>query len=363
MKKQFADYTWLAGNHGGKGSLWQGPDHLLVVEAKGLVMALSEVYRRLDYKNVQALTLTETKRYTWMGLLLGLGALIFGVLTWATRDQEVFIPLSLGLPAVLLVILLTVHLARGRTCACTLQTAVQVLRLKPLTRVQTAQPVIERLEALCMEHQKGLAVVEMGAAAAAAAAAAGHMAPFAPRYASAAGLKPRWAGGTWVLLAGLLSVGWALALAGELFVDGLFFTVISMLVGGASAVIAIIALVRANQFKIPGALAGSLWGGLGMHLVAAVALFAVAVTATANSVTKRSALEIIERNEHAAEDLFGYLAAARFEEAGAFGWALLALALMLATCGVIQLVHAPRRKGGADELVTKAPPAAPPPMS
>jgi hypothetical protein len=122
MKKQFADYTWLAGNHGGRGSLWQGPDHLLVIEGKGFVLAMSEIYRRLDYKKIQALTLTETRRYVWMGFLLGLGSLIFALLTWAAWGREPFLPITLALPAGLLAILFVVHLARGRTCSCTLQT-------------------------------------------------------------------------------------------------------------------------------------------------------------------------------------------------------------------------------------------------
>lgn len=357
MKKQFADYTWLAGNHGGKGSLWQGPDHLLVIEGKGVFLALSEVYRRLDYKNIQALTLTETRRYVWMSFLLCLGALLFALLTWATWDQEPFIPISLALPAGLLGILLAVHLARGRTCACTLQTAVQVLRLKPLNRVQTALPVIQRLEALCTQHQRGMPAMTPEALSAA------SQMPVAPGYAPVAGIKPPWSGSGWVLAAGILSIGWALVLAGELFVSGVFFTVLNMLVGGASFIMAIVALVRSHLQKVPVGLAGSLLGGLATHFGTGALLMAVGVVSTAKSTAQRTPLEILEQNQRAGEDLFNNLAACSFEQAGALGWALLGVAMVLVCCGIVQLVYAPRKQGTTGAAGAAVPPVTPPPMA
>ncbi|MEZ0276915.1 MAG: hypothetical protein ACAH88_18545 [Roseimicrobium sp.] len=358
MKKQFADYTWLAGTHGGSGSLWQGPDHLLVIEGKGLLLAVSEVYRRLDYKNIQALTLTPTRGYIWMAVLLGVGALIFALLTWATLGQEIFIPISLGLPAGLLLILLAVHLARGQTCACTVQTSVQVLRLKALGRLHTAQPVIQRLEALCMEHQKGLPVVEPGAVAAAAAASGTAFPPsmFAPM----AGAKPPWSGSGWVLVAGLLAIAWALLLGGELFMDGMFFTTMNMMIGCGSAIVGIVALVRSYQQSVPGGLATALWGGLAMHLLAAMALFALAVAGTANAAGDRTPIEVIEANQRTSEDAFKHLALFQFDQAGPWGWAFLALALILACLGAMQLMYAPRRKAALDATPAAAPP---PPLS
>ncbi len=354
MKKQFADYTWLAGNHGGGGSLWQGPDHLLVIEGKGLLLAVSEVYRRLDYKNVQALTLTPTRRYTWMAVLLAVGALLFALLTWATWSQEPFVPISLALPAGLLLILLTVHLARGQTCACTVQTAVQVLRLKALNRLHTAQPVIQRLEVLCMEHQRDLPVMDPGAVASAAAATA-----FPPSsvYAPMAGAKLAWSGSGWVLAAGLLAIGWALLLGGELFVEGTFFTSMSMIVGCGSAIMVIVALVRAYQQSVPGGLAVALWGGLVTHLLAALALFAIAVAGAANAAGNRTPIEVLESNQRSSEEAFIHLASFRFDQAGPWAWGFLTLALILACLGAMQLMYAPRRRAAT---ATDAPP---PPLS
>lgn len=360
MKKQFADYTWLAGDHGAGGSLWQGPDHLLVVEGRGFVLAFSEVYRRLDYTNIQALTLAPTQRYVWMAVLLGAGVAIFGLLTWVTWTQEPFIPISLGIPSGLLAILLAVHLARGKTCACTLQTAVQVLRLGQLSRLRTAQPVMQRLEALCMEHQSGMPAAGGGAAADAAAPVA---MPQPTVFAPMAGAKPPWTGSGWVLSAGLLALGWALLLGGELFVQGIYYTTLNMVAGGASGIMVIVALVKAYQKSVPGGLATALWGGMVMHLIAVLALFVLAVAATAVSIGEQSALEIIEENRRTSEDAFLHLASFRFEQAGVWGWVFLVLPLLLACCGALQLMYAPRRKGATAEASPPLQPPSPPPAS
>src|SRR5215212_5206770 len=66
MIKTFQDYTLLAGGHGRRGSIWRGPDHLLVVEGSGVLFALTESYRRIDYENIQALSLVRTQRYAWL---------------------------------------------------------------------------------------------------------------------------------------------------------------------------------------------------------------------------------------------------------------------------------------------------------
>ena len=62
MTNTFENYTLLAGSHGRRGSLWKGPDHLLVIEGGGVLFALSEQYRRIDYANIQSLGLVRTVR-------------------------------------------------------------------------------------------------------------------------------------------------------------------------------------------------------------------------------------------------------------------------------------------------------------
>lgn len=357
MKKQFGDYTLLAGSHGWRGSLWQGPDHLLVIEGRGFVLAMSEVYRRMDYASIQSLTLSPTRTYGWMAALMGAGALIFGLLTLAVLDREPFLPITLGLPAGLLLILLVVHLVRGPTCACTLQTAVQVLRLRPLNRRNTAGPVLLQLEALCQQYQSDLPPPDLKADPVGIQPmmmpAAAQVTPLA----AMAGAKRPWAGSMWVMVSGLLSVLAGVLLAGELFVSNEYYTVFNVFLGVCSAVMLLIALVRAYRRQVPGPLAGALWTGLVGHLLGAAAMYALTVAAalarTRGNVTPS---EFIESNREANRSILENMPAFSFEQTQGWGWGIVTLGLVLVFCGVLELIYSPAR----DVQETAAPPSMPP---
>jgi hypothetical protein len=142
MKKTFGDYRLLAGS-AGKGSLWAGPDHLLYVEASGFLLPFKEHYRRIDYKNIHALTLGRTSWAAWINLCL---ATLLSILAWGVADNyqsERNTAISFACAALPLLIIFIVNLVRGSTCICKLQTAVQVLRLKPLGRLRKAQACIK----------------------------------------------------------------------------------------------------------------------------------------------------------------------------------------------------------------------------
>jgi hypothetical protein len=73
-------------------------------------------------------------------------------------DAVTSIPVLVGLAFLIVpAVFLAVHLARGRTVRCTLQTAVQSLRLRPLTREPKAQRVIAEIAEICREHQRSMA--------------------------------------------------------------------------------------------------------------------------------------------------------------------------------------------------------------
>ncbi|MEY4485322.1 MAG: hypothetical protein RL693_2774, partial [Verrucomicrobiota bacterium] len=155
MRKNFENYTLLSGNHGRRGSLWKGEDHLLAVEGSGIIYPYLEQYRRVDYKNIQAISYVLTKRY-WLILV----ALLFPILglavgaALAVSAERNPIAITLGVILLPFLCILILHLALGRTCVCTLQTAVQNMRLKPLTRINKAKPVLGEIEALCLLHQE-----------------------------------------------------------------------------------------------------------------------------------------------------------------------------------------------------------------
>jgi hypothetical protein len=62
VKKNFGEYQRAAGRGRYEGSLWFGAEHLLVIENSGFIFPFSESYRRIDYRNIQALTIAKTKR-------------------------------------------------------------------------------------------------------------------------------------------------------------------------------------------------------------------------------------------------------------------------------------------------------------
>ena len=96
MTKAFDEYTFLAGSHGARGSLWQGPDHLLVVDGQGWLLSFGEVYRRVDYANIQSLTLVRTQTYFWMALAWGAAALVFFLFTMVALSEEIYALVTLG---------------------------------------------------------------------------------------------------------------------------------------------------------------------------------------------------------------------------------------------------------------------------
>ncbi len=358
MKKTFEDYTWLAGSHGSRGSLWQGKDHLLVVEGRGWVLPLSEIYRRVDYANVQALSIAPTSRYMWLALAYGLGAILFTLLTVLSWNSEPYLMISLGLPAGLLLMLFIVHLMRGPTCACTLQTAVQVLRLRPLNRRRIAAPVMEQLEAICRQHQGAMPAPE----------ALGSMAqaPLPPMAAPMAGAKPPWGGSGWVIGSGIASLIWGLVLAGELFVDGVPYAIMDMLLGVTAFTIGLIALVKAWRMQVPGPLAVALWGLPVACILAAVGLYAVAVA----GMVKHNLSEVVIRGRQNAnaDQLLTALGNFRFEESEGWGLGLVAVAFLIVVAGAVMLPYA--RKSPVPSVASTAPPfppastpPAPPPLS
>lgn len=343
MKKQFADYSWLAGSHGTRGSMWEGPDHLLVVEARGLYFAFSEIYRRVDYRNIQTIVVTRTGRHVGLTFLTGVGMLLFGWFAWRTQGEEPYLPITLGLAAGLLAVLTVMHLARGATCVCTLQTAVQVLKLKPLRHLRTALPVVRRLEELCLEHQRNLVTDP----------SASFQRPSVS--VPLAGVRRPWSGSGFVLISGVLSLLWGLFLATELFLSSPFFTLLNVFTGVASTIFAIVALVRTSDLMTPPPLAGALWAGLATHLVSAIALYGFAIASLAG-LGSSSPQDIMERNSRTSENFFGSLPAYSFEQAGGLGWILVILGAVLVVCGVVQLPYSARPVGVEPE-------AAPPPLS
>jgi hypothetical protein len=129
-------------------SLWQGPDHLLHVEAG----FMSERYKRFYFKDVQAVVLRRKSTHHIWSLIWGIGLVLFG-LALVSRA----IPFAAGIIfASMFILLLIVNLALGPSCEVRLQTAVQVQKLSALRRVPQAQKVMNRIRDEVLKVQEPL---------------------------------------------------------------------------------------------------------------------------------------------------------------------------------------------------------------
>ena len=122
-----------------KHSLWQGPDHLLWVEAG----FFQEQYKRFYFKDIQSVTLRQTNRRVIWTLILGAFLLLFGTVS-LFAEKPAYVS---GGMAILFAILLVVQWLKGSGCTVFLQTAVQTKKLSNLVRMRKAIKIMDRIKA------------------------------------------------------------------------------------------------------------------------------------------------------------------------------------------------------------------------
>jgi hypothetical protein len=333
MIKAFENYTLLAGSHGRRGSIWRGPDHLLVVEGSGVLFALGESYRRIDYENVQALALVRTQRFAWLiaafSAPLALMALILLIMVMSGANTSTITGVTIvaGVPLILIpFVLLVVHLARGRTVRCTLQTAVQNLRLRPLTREAKAERVMAEITSICREYQGGsVTPPENNPATAAPAWQAPPAAAWAP-----------WNGSPAVTVAGVIAVLWGTLLAGELFVPGSGYLLLNGFVCMIAVTTAVIALIFAMRNHSPTTLQVVLW----LHSALAIIIGFAGLVGIAISGA------VVDRRiggNSTPLDAFEHLANLSLDDTHALGWILVGVGVLVAVLGLVMLSYGQRR--------------------
>lgn len=348
MKKNFGEYQRVAGRGRYEGSLWLGSEHLLVIENSGFIFPFSESYRRIDYRNIQALTIAKTKRGAILTvfLLAALALLGWGIIYNFEEDRGV--SYFFGFLAVPLLIALIVHSVRGPTSICRLQTAVQILTLRPLNRLKTAQRFIARIEPLC----GGQLLAESVIGEPAQGAAKPDGLPFGIKF------KPPWAGSklvTWTLVLLLVS---SIISAGELFVKGMPYYFIDMVFTVASIGLVCASAAEITRYQSPSALRWSVWGNAvlmvaGIILGYGLMFFTMIKSSVeaARSARRAGATEFNMWLEMANADIHTY---------GAFSWVWIGmnvLGFMLALIGL------PSARTGAEIATPSGPPAIPPPLS
>lgn len=135
--------------------LWQGEEHLLLVEWDGA----REYYKRFGYGDIQAFILRKTNE----GLILNI---ILTVLMVPFLAGGIAVPDTVGRVVLLSFgcffgLLLALNVLAGSTCKCFVQTAVQLEELSSLTRRPRAQKVFARLRPLITQAQGELPAEEV----------------------------------------------------------------------------------------------------------------------------------------------------------------------------------------------------------
>ncbi len=122
-------------------SLWQGPDHLLVLERTGY----SENCRRLYYADIQALVIQVNRHRFFWGLVLAVPLLLI-MAWWLSTEGEALWPARILTGCFFLIWL--VNILRGPTCTCRIQTRTSEQALASLSRMRAADKMLRRIQPL-----------------------------------------------------------------------------------------------------------------------------------------------------------------------------------------------------------------------
>ncbi len=151
MSDRFAGYERLGKGGFGCSSLWLGEDHLLYVEGFGLFLSVNERYRRYAYKDIDSVVVASTSVQSLATLWYIVTAAISAVsLAVIAADSELpgyrWIFASIAAATLITSLFLLVrHLHRGASCICELSTSVSRVRPRPLRRLKTTEPAVEKL--------------------------------------------------------------------------------------------------------------------------------------------------------------------------------------------------------------------------
>ena len=133
-------------------SLYQGKDHLLLVQSTGF----SEEYKRFYFRDIQVLLLRPSPRLLVWSAVWALLSLGFGWLAYLAYGPH-YSPgsVTLWFFPVFCLLCLGINLGLGPSCACHVKTAIQTVEV-PLTRFRQAGKIIAKLRPLIEQTQQNL---------------------------------------------------------------------------------------------------------------------------------------------------------------------------------------------------------------
>ena len=132
-------------------TLWQGPDHLLVVTS----WPSGEGYRRFFFRDIQAIVIRRTARRMWINIVLLVFALVSFALAIAFSERALGALLFAGIISGFWfwVIFILVNSLMGQACETYIQTAIQTERITSLGRLPTVEKVLGRIQLRIVEAQ------------------------------------------------------------------------------------------------------------------------------------------------------------------------------------------------------------------
>jgi len=128
-------------------SVWLGGDHLLLVDRMGY----TETYKRLYFRDIQAVIIRKTAKAAIQNCVLGLLALLFFL--WAMAVVNLPGRVTLWIIGGLLALFALVNLLLGPTCVTHIKTPVQTEQLPSLNRLRTARKAMNRIRPQLLEAQ------------------------------------------------------------------------------------------------------------------------------------------------------------------------------------------------------------------
>jgi hypothetical protein len=151
-----------------RSGLWLGDDHLLLVETSGY----TENYKRFYFRDIQAVTVQQTKRGQIWNIILASMSLLLILFTifmipkslpadWTSN--EVAGGVVLGVLLAIFMISFLVGFRAGPTCKTYLRTAVQTEELPSLCRMRQTRGVIDKIRPLIVASQGELSGEEVAA--------------------------------------------------------------------------------------------------------------------------------------------------------------------------------------------------------
>lgn len=117
-------------------TLWEGDDHLLLVESH----RVSESYKRFFYRDIQAIVVCQTNAGLIISIVLAVMTLVLGI------SAIIVGSIALGIATGFFLLLTAISFFAGPTCRCTLRTAVQSQPLSSLKRIRHARKALARLQ-------------------------------------------------------------------------------------------------------------------------------------------------------------------------------------------------------------------------